>query len=190
LLDYFNSRIKKPRGNCGLSREVIQCKKAFSCLNLVIIMDKVSKEKRSRIMSAVHNKNTGAELIVRKYLWAHGIRYRIHLSNLPGKPDIVIPSCKLVIFVHGCFWHGHENCSRGRLPKSRIKYWKSKITANKKRDLKTSKLLKSMGWRELVIWDCQLRTQRSTATTLPSILISIQTICAEFVQGSKEEKTK
>ena len=141
-------------------------------------MDKVSKEKRSRIMSAVHNKNTGAELIVRKYLWAHGIRYRIHLSNLPGKPDIVIPRLKLVIFVHGCFWHGHENCARGRLPNTRIEYWKNKIELNRKRDIQTTETLKSMGWEELVIWDCQLRTQKAASIILPNVLDTINLICA------------
>jgi DNA mismatch endonuclease, patch repair protein len=148
-------------------------------------MDTRSKEKRSQIMAAVHSKNTGAELMVRKYLWAHGIRYRIHLSNLPGTPDIAIPRCKLVIFVHGCFWHGHENCSRGRLPKSRIEYWKNKIEVNKKRDIQTSETLKSMGWQELVIWDCQLRTRKSATITLPSVLSRISSFYPEIVQPRK-----
>jgi len=148
-------------------------------------MDTRSKEKRSQIMASVHSKNTGAELMVRKYLWAHGIRYRIHLSNLPGTPDIAIPSCKLVIFIHGCFWHGHENCSRGRLPKSRIEYWKNKIEINKKRDIQTVEILKSMGWQELVIWDCQLRTQKCASITLPSVLNRISSICPEIVQSVK-----
>ena len=142
----------------------------------------MSREKRSRIMASIHSKNTGPELMVRKYLWNHGIRYRIHLSNLPGKPDIVIPSRKLVIFIHGCFWHGHENCARGRLPKTRVKYWENKIEVNKKRDILTEKALESMGWLVLVIWDCQLRTQKSASMILPDILHRINLICSSAIR--------
>jgi len=92
------------------------------------MVDTRSKEKRSQIMAAVHSKNTSIELLVRRYLWSNGIRYRLHPANLPGKPDIVISRYKLAIFIHGCFWHGHENCSLGRLPKSRIEYWEKKLS--------------------------------------------------------------
>ena len=136
-------------------------------------MDTVSQEKRSSIMSAVHSKNTRAELLVRRYLWSHGIRYRIHDKNLPGKPDIVIPRYKLAIFVHGCFWHGHENCSRGRLPKSRIEYWKAKIETNKSRDRLIKEKLKAKGWRQLAIWECQLRTKKAASLALPRVLNQI-----------------
>ena len=137
-------------------------------------MDTVSQEKRSQIMSAVQSKNTKAELLVRRYLWSHGIRYRVYTNDLPGTPDIVIPRCKLAIFVHGCFWHGHESCPRGRLPKSRIEYWKPKIEANKLRDQQIEDKLTALGWQQLIIWDCQLRTQRAASTTLPNILEWIQ----------------
>jgi DNA mismatch endonuclease (patch repair protein) len=90
----------------------------------------------------------------------------------------VIPRLKLVIFVHGCFWHGHENCARGRLPKTRIEYWKNKIELNRKRDIQTTETLKSMGWEELVIWDCQLRTQKAASIILPNVLDTINLICA------------
>ncbi|MBM3157686.1 MAG: DNA mismatch endonuclease Vsr [Chloroflexi bacterium] len=143
-------------------------------------VDTRSKEKRSRIMAAVHSKNTTTELLVRRFLWSHGIRYRIHPSYLPGKPDIIISRCKLVIFVHGCFWHGHENCSRGRPPKSRVRYWKSKVKANKKRDCLIEEKLKAEGWRQLVIWECQLRTQKSASIALPKVLDSILDMCPEI----------
>jgi DNA mismatch endonuclease (patch repair protein) len=143
-------------------------------------MDTVSEEKRSSIMSAVHNKNTKAELLVRRYLWSQGIRFRIYPKDLPGKPDIVIRRYKLAIFIHGCFWHGHEGCNRGRIPKSRIEYWKQKIKANKLRDKKVEKNLAALGWQQLVIWDCQLRTQKAAVINLPKIIDRISTISLKF----------
>jgi DNA mismatch endonuclease (patch repair protein) len=140
-------------------------------------MDTRSKEKRSLIMSAVHSKNTSPELLVRRFLWSHGIRYRIHPKYLPGKPDIAIPRYKLAIFVHGCFWHGHGDCHRGRLPKSRKKYWKAKIEANKKRDALVEEELEAIGWNQLIIWDCQLRTQKAATRALPKLLESMLLLC-------------
>lgn len=131
-------------------------------------------------MAAVRSKDTQPELLVRKYLWAHGIRYRLHLKSLPGTPDIVIPKLKIVIFVHGCFWHGHESCSLGRLPKSHLDYWKEKIEKNKNRDRKSLKQLKEMGWRVIIIWNCQLRTNKNARISLPKILKEI-TILSEGV---------
>jgi len=138
------------------------------------MVDTHSREKRSRIMAAVHSKNTSIELLVRRYLWANGIRYRLHLANLPGKPDIVIPRCKIAIFVHGCFWHGHEGCSLGRLPKTRVEYWKEKIDKNKIRDLQVIDRLESDGWRCITVWHCQLRTKMSATITLPLLLTKIK----------------
>lgn len=128
-------------------------------------------------MSAVRSKNTGPELLVRRFLWAHGIRYRIYPQFLPGKPDIAITRCKLVVFVHGCFWHGHDGCSRSRLPKSRLEYWQPKIEANRKRDRQIEEELKALGWRQIVIWDCQLRTQKAAAIALPELLNRIKSFC-------------
>lgn len=147
-------------------------------------MDTMSQEKRSRIMSAVHSKNTLAELLVRRYLWSHGIRYRIHRKDLPGKPDIAIPRCKLAVFIHGCFWHGHDECIRGRLPKSRLEYWKPKIEANKKRDRLIEKELKERGWQWLVIWECQLRTQKAASKALPELLEKIIKICTYIADNT------
>lgn len=136
-------------------------------------MDTLSPEKRSRIMAAVHSKDTRAELLVRRFLWSHGIRYRIYYKGLPGKPDIVIPRYKLAIFIHGCFWHGHDGCIRGRLPKSRLEYWKPKIEANRNRDHRIEEELNEKGWRQIVIWECQLRTQKASSQTLPEVLNQI-----------------
>lgn len=138
--------------------------------------DTLSKEKRSQMMAAVHSKNTSTELLVRRYLWSHGIRYRLHLSNLPGKPDIVIPRFKIAIFVHGCFWHGHENCSLGRLPKSNVEYWRNKIENNKLRDRHVIEQLEADGWHCSIVWHCQLRTKKVASTVLPHILQDIQKI--------------
>jgi DNA mismatch endonuclease, patch repair protein len=137
-------------------------------------MDTRTPEKRHEIMSAVHSKNTTSELIVRKFLWANGIRYRLHVKNLPGRPDIVIPKLKLVIFVNGCLWHGHDGCPRARLPETRREYWQEKVEANKKRDTRVQNDLTDMGWRYLTIWHCQLRTQKAANESLPMILANIQ----------------
>jgi len=152
--------------------------KFVTSLNYNQKVDTLSKEKRSRIMAAVHSKDTRAELLVRRFLWSHGIRYRIYYKGLPGKPDIVIPRLKLAIFIHGCFWHGHDGCSRGCLPKSRLEYWKPKIEANKSRDRLIKEELNEKGWRQLVIWECQLRTQKAASNTLPGILNQILSMCS------------
>lgn len=150
-------------------------------------MDTVSQEKRSKIMSAVRGKNTRAELLVRRYLWSHGIRYRVYPKDLPGKPDIVILRCKLAIFIHGCFWHGHNDCNRGQLPKSRFEYWKPKIEANKSRDYQIEKELNEKGWQQLIIWECQLRTKKAASITLPNLLENITKICPHISNKSTSQ---
>ena len=114
-----------------------------------------TKAQRSYNMSRIKSKNTKPELIVRSWLHKQGFRFRLHDKKLPGKPDIVLPKYKTVIFVHGCFWHGHK-CRLGRMPKSRLEYWLPKIKGNKERDVRTLRRLRSMRWRALVLWECQL----------------------------------
>lgn len=143
-------------------------------------MDTRSKEKRSQIMAAVRSKHTGPEILVRRFLWSKGMRYRVHVADVPGKPDIVVRRHKLAIFIHGCFWHGHEGCSRGRLPKSRLEYWSAKIDANKSRDDAIADQLNREGWRQLVVWECQLRTQKAASTALPQMLDEIRLMCPEI----------
>src|SRR4051812_19262745 len=119
-------------------------------------MDTRTTEQRSRIMAAVPQRHSRPELAIRRALHAAGYRYRLHARNLPGTPDIVFPARKKVVFVHGCFWHGHR-CSKGRLPKSREDYWHTKITTNKKRDRRTERALRRIGWRSLVVWQCEVK---------------------------------
>lgn len=118
--------------------------------------DVVDKATRSRMMSGIRGKNTRPEMIVRKALHAAGFRYRLHGKNLPGRPDLVLPKYQTVIFVHGCFWHGHE-CSEFKWPKTRPDFWRNKIESNLARDGKAIASLRKMGWKVHVIWECDLR---------------------------------
>ena len=115
---------------------------------------------RRKTMQAVGSKNTGPELLVRRLLYAHGYRYRLHRADLPGHPDLVFVNQKKVIFVNGCFWHGH-NCARGaRVPKSNREYWVAKVDRNRARDAASLKDLRGSGWAALVVWECQLLDTR------------------------------
>jgi DNA mismatch endonuclease (patch repair protein) len=118
---------------------------------------------RRRTMQAVKSKDTGPELLVRRLLHARGYRYRLHKRDLPGRPDIVFPGRRKVIFIHGCFWHGHH-CRRGaRVPKSNTDYWTAKIARNRARDQAARKRLKAKGWIALVLWECELRDKEMLA---------------------------
>ena len=119
--------------------------------------DNISKERRSFIMSRVRSRDTKPEKIVRSVLFSMGFRFRLCQKNLPGKPDIVLKKYKTVIFVHGCFWHGHENCRKSHLPKSNIDFWKEKIKRNKQRFEEVSRQLEKQGWNVVVIWECEIR---------------------------------
>lgn len=122
-------------------------------------MDKISPERRSANMRAIRLKNTKPELIIRRLLHGGGYRYRLHVKELPGKPDIVFTKRRKVIFVHGCFWHKHpnENCDDSRLPRSNLSYWGPKITKNVTRDAEHIDVLKALGWSVLVIWECETK---------------------------------
>lgn len=116
-----------------------------------------TREHRSRVMRAVKSRDTGPEMLARRIIHAMGYRYRLHRKDLPGKPDLVFPSRRKTIFVHGCFWHGHA-CPRGaRMPKSNRAYWKSKISRNRERDKESEEALREDGWRVLTVWECQLK---------------------------------
>lgn len=119
--------------------------------------DIFSKSKRSEIMANIPAANTKPEIMIRKYLFQKGFRYRINYKKFVGKPDIVLPKYKAIIFIHGCFWHSHPNCKDAHLPKSNIDFWKKKISSNIKRDLQNIKLLKEMGWNVIVIWECEIK---------------------------------
>ena len=123
-----------------------------------------SKEARSYNMSRIRSKATHPELLVRRYLHGLGYRYTLHNKDLPGKPDIVLPKYRTVILVHGCFWHGHENCRYFTIPKTRTKWWTDKITGNTMNDEKTVKLLKKAGWKVIYIWGCELKKDKLDKT--------------------------
>lgn len=127
-------------------------------------------ETRSRIMRAVKGENTTPELIVRRLAFAMGYRFRLHRKDLPGKPDLVFPGKRRTIFVHGCFWHGHD-CARGaRMPKTHADYWQRKITRNRLRDAANLASLKSQGWRVAIIWECELTDLPKLRKRLAKIL--------------------
>jgi DNA mismatch endonuclease (patch repair protein) len=115
-----------------------------------------SPELRSKNMRAIRHKNTSPELLIRRLLFAKGFRFRLHVSSLPGAPDIVLPKHRVAIFVHGCFWHGHD-CYLFKLPKTRTDFWKAKIGGNRERDTRNEAALLDAGWRVLSVWECALK---------------------------------
>jgi DNA mismatch endonuclease (patch repair protein) len=128
--------------------------------------DVFSKEKRSDVMRAVRGANTRPEIALRKALFAQGLRYRLHESRLPGRPDIVLPRHRSAIFVNGCFWHGHD-CPRGRRrPKANARYWREKIARNRARDVKSAAALRRLGWRVFLVWECGLKDPGRAAQSL------------------------
>jgi DNA mismatch endonuclease (patch repair protein) len=133
-----------------------------------------SKETRSYNMSQIKSRNTKPELLVRKFLHAQGFRYKLHDKKLKGKPDIVLPKYKTAIFIHGCFWHGHNNCKYFVVPKTRTEWWLNKINTNKANDTKAVKALKKDGWKIILIWECKLKTHsvNKTLAKLPDEILS------------------
>lgn len=125
-----------------------------------------SKEVRSFNMSRINSKNTKPEMLVRKFLFSKGFRYRLHDKRLPGKPDIVLPKYKTIIFIHGCFWHGHEGCRYFVVPKTRTDWWLNKIENNKLNDLQSVRTLVANGWRTIVIWECELKPKDRESTLI------------------------
>lgn len=123
--------------------------------------DIFTPEKRSEVMSRIRGQNTKPEIAVRSMLHAHGYRFTVNgpkNKKLPGRPDIVLPKHRTVIFVHGCFWHGHQGCKDFRIPKTRTAFWKNKITTNRARDQRNIAALSELGWKPLVIWACEMKT--------------------------------
>lgn len=120
--------------------------------------DKMTPEQRHRCMAAIKGRDTSPEIKVRKYLFSRGLRFRIQVKKLPGRPDIVFPKYRTVVFVNGCFWHGHEGCRYFRLPKSNVEFWERKISHNKARDISNTAVLNLMGWRVIRVWECEIRT--------------------------------
>ena len=141
-------------------------------------MDKLTKEQRHRCMSAIKGKNTKPELLVRKYLFSRGFRYRLNYPRLPGHPDLVLRKYRTVIFVNGCFWHGHQGCKYYTLPKTNIEFWKNKIERNRNRDLAERQKIVSMGWHCITIWECQLKP-KVRQQTLEALVYTLSHIFLE-----------
>ena len=130
-------------------------------------MDRFSRAKRSEVMSRIRSKGTKPEIFVRHLLFERGFRYRLNRSDLPGKPDIVLPKWKTVVFVNGCFWHAHADCKKATVPETNVEFWTRKLETNKERDRREYDELISLGWRVLVVWQCAcLKTRAETLGTL------------------------
>jgi DNA mismatch endonuclease (patch repair protein) len=119
-------------------------------------MDIWSKEKRSQVMARIRSENTKPERILRSALHRQGYRFKIHKKDLPGKPDIVLPKYRTMIFVHGCFWHYHEDCREGRIPNTNSKFWREKLSKNVEKDKRNIKDCEELGWKVLVVWECEI----------------------------------
>ena len=132
-------------------------------------MDSMTPEQRSRCMAAIKGKDTKPEMIVRKYLFSKGLRFRLHVKKLAGSPDIVLPRYKTVIFVNGCFWHGHEGCKFSHLPKSNEFFWEQKIRRNKARDIANEYVLQTEGWRVFRVWECEIKKVAGMQERLESL---------------------
>ena len=138
-------------------------------------MDKLTKEQRHHCMSTIKGKNTKPELLVRKFLFAHGFRYKLNHPHLPGHPDIVLRKYRTCIFVNGCFWHKHEGCKYFVVPKTRTEFWLNKINRNQERDKEVKKQLAKMGWHSITIWECELKPSKKD-NTLESLLYTLNKI--------------
>lgn len=134
--------------------------------------DVMTPQQRHDCMSHIRSKNTKPEQLVRQALWHQGFRYRLHVKDLPGKPDIVLPKYKAAIFINGCFWHGHEGCRDFVVPKSNTAFWLEKIGKNKERDARDGSALASAGWKVITIWECELKKPVIEAT-LDSLVQSL-----------------
>jgi len=136
------------------------------------MVDKLTPEERSKNMSRIQSKDTTPEMIVRKLIFSKGYRYRLHRKELPGKPDIILPSKKKIVFVHGCFWHQHNNpkCKIARVPKSKTEYWIPKLERNVERDAEHQKSLRSKGWKVLVVWECETNDVKKLSRKLDRFL--------------------
>ena len=134
--------------------------------------DVLTPQQRHRCMSHIRSKATKPEMLVRKWLWAHGYRYRLNVKSVPGKPDIVMRKYRTAIFVNGCFWHGHEGCRQFVLPKTNTPFWQTKIAHNRARDQRNHDLLLQNGWQVIVLWQCKL-TREKIENTMQSVTVAL-----------------
>ena len=139
--------------------------------------DTLSPEQRHKAMAAIHSASTNPELKLRRSLWRLGFRYRVNDKKLPGKPDIVLPKYRSVIFIHGCFWHGHKDCKFFTVPETNTDYWTAKITRNQQRDQEVWRQLEAKGWFVIIVWECQLKKAKFQET--------IESVAAEIRQNGE-----
>jgi DNA mismatch endonuclease (patch repair protein) len=135
--------------------------------------DIFTKKKRSEIMSLISNKETKPEIAVRRFLFKQGFRFRKNVSSLPGKPDIVLPKYQTIIFIHGCFWHGHVNCKKATMPSTNIDFWQNKIQHNIIRDKKVKNQLKKSDWKIITVWECELKSKQKFEKAMKKILLRL-----------------
>jgi DNA mismatch endonuclease (patch repair protein) len=140
-------------------------------------------------MRAVKSKNTAPEILARRAAHRMGLRFRIHRRDLPGRPDIVLPKYRIVVFVHGCFWHGHKSCSRAALPKSNSEFWKEKVRRNRLRDGRAYAALNKLGWRVSVLWQCQIKSM-DAATAKLQLALKRTTSTQAIARGRKSVKRR
>jgi DNA mismatch endonuclease, patch repair protein len=153
-------------------------------------MDRITTEARSRIMAAVRGKDTTPERVVRSLLHRLGVRFRLHREDLPGRPDIVLPGRRLAIFVHGCFWHRHAGCRRTTSPASNREYWQAKFRANRYRDRRNVKALIALGWRVVILWECETRDLDRLTRTLRKHLRSASSSSSRASAASGSRPTR
>lgn len=152
-------------------------------------MDILTSQQRYKTMASIHSKNTKPEILVRKYLWHEGFRYRLNYPRLPGHPDLVLRKYRTCVFINGCFWHGHDNCKYFHLPKTNIDYWSKKIERNKERDREEQRQLAKMGWHCITVWECELKpkvreeTLKSLAFTINHIYLQDHAVHYSFPEN-------
>lgn len=149
-------------------------------------MDVMTPEERSRCMAAVKSNDAKPEMLVRRYLHALGFRYGIHNKKLSGSPDLVLRKYRTVIFVNGCFWHGHEGCKLYRLPKSNVEFWQAKVDRNRERDARTTAELAAKGWRVITVWECELKTAARREETLARLAATIRGDRPSYLPASED----
>lgn len=154
--------------------------------------DRLTPEQRHAVMAAIHGKDTKPEVLVRRFLWHRGYRYRLNHKSLPGKPDVVLRKYRTCIFVNGCFWHGHEGCKLYTIPKTNTDFWLTKVRRNKQRDAKVLEQVADMGWHSITIWECQLKPDCREATlqyldyTLNDFFLRDHRCVAEYRMGEND----
>ena len=154
------------------------------------MVDRLTPERRSWNMSRIRSKDTKPEIIVRSLLHRMGFRFRINPKKLPGRPDIVLPKYRAAVFVHGCFWHRHEGCRFAYTPKSRSEFWQAKFEANKRRDKDARERLREMGWRVVVLWECDINADPVAAVQKLAVLLSPQDSAYQYPMPGRRELLK